>query len=478
MRKDTKIISDLRTFFAKNDADHAIYSIMEVMEHIHIQSKQIGMAKKANCKLTPLQVLNLLIVFPFFMVKNVYRYSDSSLNRLFHCEKDMFYRFLNNGNIKWRKLLYVLNMQLLNKITRNTTASSRRPICLIIDDTDAPKSGMKAELLGKIWSHVQQKSILGYKCLTMMLSDGVSQLLLDFSLHGEEGKNKTKRQGLTAKQQKARLSKDHIGEIVSERIDEYWMKKTDRAIEMVKYAIKVGIRFDYLLVDSWFTNTQLVHFITSRHIKCNLLGMIKLGKTNYTTEFGKMNARQIIKHQKEAEACKRSKKLHCTYCTMDVQLDGIPVRLFFCKRGNGKWNGLLTTDMSLDFLEAYRLYARRWTTEVAYKDCKTLLNLGKYQSRHFAAQIAGFTLTMMQYNILCSVKRFEAYETIGGLFAKVTKETIELSVTDKIWAAIVDILLDIAERYSIDETLLLTDYINGNRTAQMLIKLQPYAQIS
>ena len=478
MRKDTKIISDLRTFFAKNDADHAIYSIMEVMEHIHIQSKQIGMAKKANCKLTPLQVLNLLIVFPFFMVKNVYRYSDSSLNRLFHCEKDMFYRFLNNGNIKWRKLLYVLNMQLLNKITRNTTASSRRPICLIIDDTDAPKSGMKAELLGKIWSHVQQKSILGYKCLTMMLSDGVSQLLLDFSLHGEEGKNKTKRQGLTAKQQKARLSKDHIGEIVSERIDEYWMKKTDRAIEMVKYAIKVGIRFDYLLVDSWFTNTQLVHFITSRHIKCNLLGMIKLGKTNYTTEFGKMNAQQIIKHQKEAEACKRSKKLHCTYCTMDVQLDGIPVRLFFCKRGNGKWNGLLTTDMSLDFLEAYRLYARRWTTEVAYKDCKTLLNLGKYQSRHFAAQIAGFTLTMMQYNILCSVKRFEAYETIGGLFAKVTKETIELSVADKIWEAIVDFVLYVAERYSIDETLLLTDYINGNRTAQMLIKLQPYAQIS
>lgn len=85
---------------------------------------------------------------------------------------------------------------------------------------------------------------------------------------------------------------------------------------------------------------------------------------------------------------------------------------------------------------------------------------------------------MMQYNILCLMKRFEAYETIGGLFKEVTKETLELSVADKIWAAIVDILLDIAERYSIDETLLLTDYINRNSTGQMLIKLQPYAQIS
>ena len=70
MRKDTKIISDLRTFFAKSDADHAIYSLMEVMEHIQIQSKQIGMAKKVNCKFTPLQVLNLLVVFPFFSTKN------------------------------------------------------------------------------------------------------------------------------------------------------------------------------------------------------------------------------------------------------------------------------------------------------------------------------------------------------------------------------------------------------------------------
>lgn len=76
------------------------------------------------------------------------------------------------------------------------------------------------------------------------------------------------------------------------------------------------------------------------------------------------------------------------------------------------------------------------------------------------------------------MKRFEAYETIGGLFKEVTKETLELSVADKIWAAIVDILLDIAERYSIDETLLLTDYINRNFTGLVLIKLQPYEQIS
>ena len=36
---------------------------------------------------------------------------------------------------------------------------------------------------------------------------------------------------------------------------------------------------------------------------------------------------------------------------------------------------------------------------------------------------------MMQYNILCSVKRFEAYETIGGFFAEVANES---SVTEQV----------------------------------------------
>ena len=33
-----------------------------------------------------------------------------------------------------------------------------------------------------------------------------------------------------------------------------------------------------------------------------------------------------------------------------------------------------------------------------------------------------FTLTMMQYNILCTVKRFEAYETIGAFFSWLEKK--------------------------------------------------------
>ena len=479
MGKDTTIFSDLRSFFSKKDNNRAISCIMGVMEHMIIRSNLIGVEKRGNCKLTALQVLHLLILFPFFMVRNASKYSCSSLCRMFMCEKDMFYRFMNDGNVNWRKLLYSMSMQLIKKTRKESTRPSGSPVCLIIDDTDAPKSGMRTELIGRVWSHVLQKSILGYKCLTLMLSDGCSQLFIDFSLHGEEGKDKEKVQGLTAKQRKARFSKSYEGQAAETRVEEYLHKKTDTAIEMVKNAIKRGFRFDYILVDSWFTSAKFVRLVTSRHIKCHLLGMVKKGNAKYETEFGLLNANQIIRMLQKKKQCKHNATLKCTYCFTDAQFAGKKVRLFFCKRGRkGEWNVLLTTDTSLTFLKAYRLYARRWVTEVGYKDCKSLLNLGKCQSLHFSAQIASFTLTMMQYNILCTVKRFEAYETIGGLFGEATGDTLELSVSDKIWALMVETILVIADRYSTDAADLLTDLVNEVPTIHLLRNMNIYKQTS
>ena len=463
MSKVTTIISDLRSFFSENDKNRAIDAIMRVMECINIRPSQIGTEKRENCKFTNVQVLNLLMLFPFFVVRNAYRYSGSSLSRLFSCEKDMFYRFMNDGNVKWRKLLYAMNLQLLRKIRCSSEARNDRPVCLIIDDTDAPKSGRRSEMIGKVFSHLEHKSILGYKCLTLLLSDGLSQLFLDFSLHGEEGRNPDKKQGLTDKQRSERFSADYTGQSVEERIREYTMKKTDKAIEMVKYAIKRGIRFDYLLMDSWFTNADFVRLITSRHIKCHLLGMIKLGKTKYHTQWGDLTASQIVAKLQKLGLTKHNRTLRCTYCTVDVKFAGTTVRLFFSKRGRkGQWNGLLTTDLTLSFLKAYRTYATRWTTEVAYHDCKQLLDFGKCQSVHFSAQIASFTLTMMQYNILCTVKRFEAYETLGALFRDVVGNTLELSVTDRIWELILDTILEIAEIISADASELISAVIDVN----------------
>lgn len=473
MRKNNTIISDLRTFFSKNDCSRAIDRIIRVMEHINIRPSEIGASKKPNCKFTSLQVLYLLILFAFFTVRNVYSYDKSSLSRLFDCHKDMFYRFMNDGNVTWRRLLYGISLRLLRKITAGGDGTgSKKPVCLIVDDTDAPKTGKTAEMLGKVFSHVQHRCILGYKCLTLLWSDGKSQLMLDFSLHGEKGKNPDKVQGLTRKEREARFSESHDGQAVAERVAEYTQDKISRAIDMVRHAISKGIRFDYLLCDNWFTCASLVRFIASRHIKCHLMGMIKMGNSKYLTQYGELNATQLVSKLKRNGLCKRCRTLKCSYCQADVTFAGRTVRLFFCKRGRGgRWNGMLTTDTSLTFLKAYRIYAMRWATEVAYRDCKTRLNLGRCQSVHFSAQIASFSLTMMQYDILCTVKRFEAYETLGGLFSQVVDDTLELSVTDKIWDLILELILELAELISADACELLSAVVNQNPRLMKLYQM-------
>lgn len=480
MDKGTTIISDLNSFFSKGESNRALYCMTRVMERIKIRSELIGVEKKKNCKFTTKQVLDLLLLFPFFAVKNAFRYSESSLSKLFKCKKDMFYRFMNDGNVKWRELLYSMNHQLIKKISCNTNEPKDNPICLIVDDTDIPKTGMKTELIGKVFSHVKHAYILGYKCLTLMMSDGKSHIMLDFSLHGERGSDKNKIQGLTAKQRKERFSEDHRGQVVEKRVKEYKSKKTDKAMDMIKHAIKQHIRFDYLLVDSWFISKNLVHFIKDLNIDCHLLGMIKMGvNTLYETKEGMQTAKDIVKMHKNSKSKKYNRRLHCTCFTIEAKLDGVPVKLFFSKMGRkGEWKGMLSTNLSLSFDEAYRLYARRWNIEVAYKDCKSLLSLDKCQSHHFSAQIASISLTFMQYNILCTVKRFEAYETIGGLFANVADDTLELSVTDKIWKMILDTIMVIAENFSLDATELLHSVISNDPMLQKLRDMYIYTEAS
>jgi hypothetical protein len=63
---------------------------------------------------------------------------------------------------------------------------------------------------------------------------------------------------------------------------------------MVRSAIGQGLRFDYMLVDSWFTCFALVKFVATRRFGCHLLGMAKMGKTRYLFNGKKLTSKEII----------------------------------------------------------------------------------------------------------------------------------------------------------------------------------------
>lgn len=310
------------------------------------------------------------------------------------------------------------------------------------------------------------KSILGFKGLFLARTDGKTQTLLDCAVVGEDGDNPDRPRGMSKEQVGKQYSKDRASDSHGQtRINEYSMDKQTKLREMVAYAIKKGQRFDYLLVDSWFTCKELVHFIKRRHFNCHLLGMIKMGNTKYRSDkYGDLTAKGCIdKLRRIKKGIRYSRSLNCYYGEMVVTFDGVRVKLFFCRMGkHGKWHGLLTTNTALDFFSAYRIYAMRWAIEVSFEEMKGYLGLGKCQARNFTAQIASISLTMLQYNILCFMKRFDSYETIGGLFGEITIGTAELTIVDRVWLLIVEVVTEIAGMISADYNELMRAAICGN----------------
>lgn len=483
MNKDRQIVSELRNFFTESGCGLGTQRIMNVLETINITERQMAFEKKPNCKFTCAQVIQMMILFPFFSIKNVANYIGSSLQPLFDCHKDIFYRVLSNERIDWRHILRYVNKKLAANIAaRSDARNSEYPTCMIVDDTDMPKTGRKGEMLGRVFSHVDNRgSILGHKGLFLCRTDGRTQMLIDFTLLGEEGRVSSRPQGLSNKDIETRFKKVRDAESkVEKRKEEYFQDKISSMKKMLNNASIEHLGFDYLLVDSWFTCKEVVNYIRRKGSKSHLLGMIKMSKTKYTVAGEDMTARAIASAMVRKKDVKYSRAHKFYYFEIDAIFAGKAVKLFFYRFGRkGEWKALLSTDTSLTPYKAYQIYSMRWSIEVSFHECKSLLKLGKCQCRDFGSQIASISLNILQYNLLSYVKRFESYETLGGLFREITAQTVELSVTEKIWGLIQQLVSAIADFFSADFDEILTNIIYENKQLKAIMRvaqqLQPAA---
>lgn len=100
----------------------------------------------------------------------------------------------------------------------------------------------------------------------MAVTDSVSQIILDFALIGEKGKSG--KYGMTDKELKSQheYDRDSVIEAYEERVNEYGLSKIDLAKKMIRRAIKRGVKFSYVLADSWFTCKELIRFMQGRKI--------------------------------------------------------------------------------------------------------------------------------------------------------------------------------------------------------------------
>ena len=89
------------------------------------------------------------------------------------------------------------------------------------------------------------------------------------------------------------------------------------------------------------------------------------------------------------------------------------------------------------------------------------------------SKLSAVSLAMIRYNILALIKRTLDYNTIGGLFGDMYLGVHELTVVEKIWAIIIEVVAVVSEHIDADSDELIIKIIENDKR---LDALREYAQ--
>jgi hypothetical protein len=414
----------------------------------------------------------LLLSLLIFRLRNesINRMQTRSKNFLERIDDNTFYRLMNNPWMNWRKLLMGFAKQFALHVKAKGDSASGTT-CFVLDDTDTEKTGKKFELISRIFNHVTKLYPLGFKMLLLGFWDGKTLIATDCSLHREKGKKKTF--GLSKKELKSQFSKRRDSKSPGyKRVQELDMKKGDVAVSMIKRAVKNGFVASYVLMDSWFVNDYMIKGVRSiKNGAMHLLGMCKLDIRKYLFDKKELNAHQLIT-KNERKKSKYSRKYKSTYISLVVDYKGTKVRLYFIRYNNAKnWTLLLTTDLTLSFVQAIELYQIRWTIEVLFKECKQYLRLGGSQNTDFDGQIADVTITLATHTILSLQKRFSSYETMGELFRETQQHLLELTLWERLIKVFLKMVVQLATILNVDVEEMIEKLMQSDQTSKQLLAM-------
>jgi len=476
--KSKKLVNNLQEIcLGENQIVEKIMSHLDILMNRRLFPTQTAIKMRGY---RPSSLLKTLFILPYLSLPNVSSIYKSGVKHITHAGKDAFYELKNNSKINWRGFLDGTVRRFIKEVQANAEPAEQFVLrCFIVDDTFCEKTGKCIEMIGHVWDHVVQKYLLGFKILVLGYWDGKSFIPLDFSFHGEQGKNPAKPQGMTKKELKNRfhMKSDDDACPAKERVGEYFVNKLEIAVSMINRAVKNGLMAQYVLADSWFINETFISGI--RNIRKGLLHVIGMCSANKNFDIDGKGYKQAALIAKHGKGKKTNRKLKMQYFTLYAEYKGIPMKLFFVKQGygnNNNWKLVITTDQRISFQKAIEIYQIRWTIEVFFKEAKGNLQLGKSQSNYFNAQIADTTICLTQYILLALLKRFENYETIGGAFKNSKQALLESTLVERILEIFLQIMKELIELLNIDYEEVIEKLLHKDTSERMIAILNALKQ--
>lgn len=377
---------------------------------------------RCNCnklKGVPVMVLFTYIFSKMFNNRSFYmQLKTGSFKENF--SKNTYYRFLENTKANWLRFTTLLSADIINTKIRKLTSDEG---CFIIDDTLYGRSShKKTELVSKVFDHNSGTFKIGYRLMTLGWSDGRSFVPINSALlASSDPKNvycesrKFDKRSLAGKRRIMAQSKG-----------------TDVCIELLKYALKSKHKAKYVLFDTWFSNPCTLARI--KHMDLDCIAMLKSkAKTRYLYNGKLLTLKEIYSSCKKRPGNSRYKL--SVKVKLNTQED-VEAKIVFVKNKNNRkeWVAIICTEVSLSEDEIQRIYGKRWSIEVFFKTCKSLLGLcNEYHGLSYDALTAHVAFVFARYMLITLEQRNNKDErTLGELFYLMFDEMADISLAEAI----------------------------------------------
>ena len=357
-------------------------------------------------------------------------------------KKDTYYRFDRTEKANWERLQIETARNVILDMESRTEENHVN--VLIFDDSLYKRTGGKGtDLCAKVFDHNDHKMRSGYRMMTGGWSNGetyipFSQVLLSTrSKENMIGRDEPVDQRTLRGKRRARAKE----------------KGTVVVQSMVQEAQKVGIPFDYVLFDTWFSSPAQLVALDS--INAKVIAMIKKNSTKYSVvdpkdnEVKKLDVKEIYSRYKKRPG--RSRYLLCVNVKVsDKNGDAIPAKLVYVRNRNNRkqWICFICTDMKCSPEEVLRSYSIRWQTEEYFLVCKSHLRLRtECHSTSYDAITSHMIIVAIRYMIL-AVIRFDNTDNRGieeimyGVQREIINQMLDCSII-----LIIDTLLDSIREY-------------------------------
>jgi len=350
--------------------------------------------------------------------------------------KDALYSLLNNPKCNWRRLLLAVGFQVYNAISKLTD----REKVLIIDTTAYGRNRSKnVELLSRVKDHSTNRYVRGFRLQAAAISDGHTLIPVDFSLLASADPKKR------FCEMRTDIDKRTTG---FRRRLEALQKAPGLAAEMAQRIIKAGLGFNYILVDSWYSDPKTV---LGLHESAPVICMMKKGRTKYQVGEKKLTLKQIY-----ASLPKRRGRAKILASQEIMLTDTVAANIVFVRHNSKKeWLAIMSTDSQLPAEEVVRIYGKRWDIEVFFKMAKQHLRLeSEIQSRNFDALIAQISVVFLRYQFMAwRLRQHDDPRTFGQLFRFCSQEIKDITLMESIERILDLVMVYVSQIESVDNNL-------------------------